>query len=120
MFLFMGQTSWTHLLTHKGAWEPLNGVAWCTWAAYSALSIFGIFYTLRMLPIMMFMLFYKGLWLAVVAYPLWKTNQLAGSPAEELTYIFIWIIIPTLFFPWKYAFKKYVLIEKNKKVLPHV
>ena len=88
MFFFIGQSSWTHILTHKGQWEPMNAIAWCTWAAYSTLSLLGIYHTLRMLPIMLFMVFYKGLWLIVVAYPLWKSNTLKGSEAEELTNIF--------------------------------
>jgi hypothetical protein len=115
MFLFISKASWEHILTHKGPWEPTNAIAWCTWAAYSTLSLFGIIHTLRMLPIMLFMVFYKSLWLAVVAYPLWSKNQLAGSPAEELTYIFIWVFIPILFIPWKYVFKKYILPERKKK-----
>jgi hypothetical protein len=109
MFVFIGYASWSHILSHKGEWEPANAVAWCTWAAYSTLAVLGLFHTLRMLPLMLFMIFYKGLWLIVVAYPLWKTNQLKGSPAEEMAGIFIWIFIPILFVPWKYVWRKYVL-----------
>lgn len=111
MFIFIGQSSWTHILTHKGPWEPMNAIAWCTWAAYSTLSLLGIYHTLRMLPIMLFMVFYKGLWLIAVAYPLWKTNTLTGSTAEELANIFIWIIIPLLFIPWKYVFQRFILFS---------
>jgi hypothetical protein len=115
MSFFMGYSAWSHIFTHKGAWEPLNGVVWCTWAAYATLSLFGIYHTLRMLPIMLFMVFYKSLWLIIVALPLWRANQLKGSAAEELTYIFIWVIIPMLFVPWKYVFRKYVLIKTVDK-----
>ncbi|MBI2730002.1 MAG: hypothetical protein HYX40_04500 [Sphingobacteriales bacterium] len=115
MFFFMGFSSWSHILTHKGSWEPTNAVAWCTWAAYSFLSLFGIYHTLRMLPIMLFMVFYKSLWLIVVAYPLWAANQLKGSAAEELTNIFIWVLIPLAFIPWKYVFKKYILFSFSGK-----
>jgi len=93
----------------------MNAIAWCTWAAYSTLSLLGIFHTLRKLPIMLFMVFYKGLWLIVVAYQLWKTNTLKGTEAEELASIFIWIIIPLLFIPWKYVFQKYISFLKVKK-----
>jgi hypothetical protein len=61
------------------------------------------------------MIFYKGLWLIVVAYPLWKAGTLKGSPAEEIAYMFSGIIIPILFVPWKYVFKKYILFETKKK-----
>ena len=37
-----------------------------------------------------FMIFYKTLWVIVVAYPLWRAGALAGSPAEEMAHIFVW------------------------------
>ena len=115
MFVFVATDSWTFILTHEGAFDPIKAVAWCTWAAYSTLALLGVFHTLRMLPIMLFMIFYKGLWLIVVAYPLWSAGTLKGSPAEEMAYMFSGIIIPILFMPWKYVFKKYIVLEKKKK-----
>lgn len=115
MFVMMGRTAWTHILTHQGAWEPYEAVAWCAWAAYATLSLFGIYHTLRMLPIMLFMVFYKMLWLVVVAYPLWKTDTLKGSPAEELAGAFILVVVPLVFIPWKYVFLTYVMPGKRKE-----
>ncbi len=109
MFLFAAKDAWTALLTHNGAWNNEIAVAWCAIAAYTTLSGLGIFHTLKMLPIMLFMFFYKGLWLFFVAYPLWRNGQLAGSDAEGWTQIFILIIVPILFTPWNYVFKTYVL-----------
>jgi hypothetical protein len=115
MFVFVATDSWKVILTHEGPWDPTRAVAWCTWTAYSTLALLGVFHTLRMLPIMLFMIFYKGLWLIVVAYPLWSAGTLEGSPAEGMSYMFLGIIIPILFMPWKYVFKKYILIETKKK-----
>jgi hypothetical protein len=78
------------------------------WAAYSVLSIFALINPLRWLPIVMFEIFYKIIWLVIVAYPLWSTNQLAGSPAEGMTHAFVWVILPIVAMPWTYAFKNYV------------
>jgi hypothetical protein len=114
MFLFIGRTSWVRIIEHQGSWEPTNAIAWCCWAAYSTLSFIGIFKPLRMLPIMLFMVFYKGLWLCVVALPLWRAHQLAGSPAEELAGIFAWIVIPLLFIPWRFVWKNYLNFWKGQ------
>lgn len=84
----MGQTAWSEILSHTGVWEPIEAVTWCVWAAYATLAGFGIYNTLKMLPLILFMVFYKILWLAVVAYTLLTTNTLSGSSAEELTIIF--------------------------------
>ncbi|WP_248330835.1 hypothetical protein [Aquimarina acroporae] len=109
MFLFAAKDAWTELITHEGEWNPEIAVTWCAIAAYTTLSGLGIVHTLRMLPIMLFMIFYKGLWLVFVAYPLWKNGTLASSEAEDWSQIFILIFIPIIFMPWKYVFKTYVL-----------
>jgi len=108
MFAFVATQAWTTLLTHQGPWDPTRAVAWCVWAAYPTMSLLGVFKPLKMLPIMLFMLFYKGLWLAFVAYPLWSTGQLAGSPADEMARVFMGIWIPALFVPWGYVARTYL------------
>lgn len=109
MFLMAAKDAWIELITHEGDWDPEIAVAWCSIAAYTTLSGLGIFHTLRMLPIMMFMLLYKGLWLFFVAYPLWITNQLEGTATGEWAQTFIIIVIPILFMPWKYVLNTFIL-----------
>lgn len=57
----------------------------CRWASYSLLSIVGVFHPLKMLPLVVFEIIYKLVWLIIVAYPLWSAGQLAASPAEGMT-----------------------------------
>ncbi len=113
MFFMAGKDAWTTILQHEGVWQPEVAVAWCAIAAYTTLSGIGIFHTLRMLPIMLFMFFYKGLWLIIVAFPLWSSNQLAGSIYEEWTFTFMILIIPFLFTPWGYVFNYFILGRNN-------
>ncbi|HEV3324487.1 MAG TPA: hypothetical protein VG052_02735 [Puia sp.] len=113
MLIFLGKDSWTYIFTHKGIWNPMDAMAWCIWASYSVLSILGIIHPLKMLPIVMLEILYKVIWLILVAYPLWSSNQLAGSPAERMTYSFLLVVLPILAMPWRYFFKKYVLMEKR-------
>ncbi len=115
MFLFLGQDAWTHILTFKGSWDPEEAAAWCVWASYSMLSVLGIIHPLKMLPLVLLEIAYKVLWLIVVAYPLWSTNQLIGSPAEEMTFAFLWVALPITAMPWKYAFEHYILKPKKNK-----
>ena len=109
MFLFVAKDAWSELINHKGDWNPQIAIAWCAMAAYTTLSGLGIFNTLKMLPIMLFMFFYKGLWLFFVAYPLWSHDKLEGSEAQGWAQIFVLIIVPIIFTPWKYVFKTFVL-----------
>src|SRR4029079_18660336 len=81
MFLFVGFDSWSAILSHQGPWDPMRAAALCMFASYSLLAILGVLFPLRMLPIVLFMLTYKTLWLIVVALPLWSAGTMAGSPA---------------------------------------
>jgi hypothetical protein len=107
--LCVGFDSWTGLLHHRGPWDPVRAAAVCMWAAYSAMSVIGVFRPLRMLPIMGFVIVYKLLWLASVAYPLWAAGRLWGSPAEEMARTFAWVIVPIVAMPWKYAIDTWLL-----------
>jgi hypothetical protein len=108
MLVFLGKDSWTHILTFKGTWDPMAGVAWSLWATYSVLSIIGLINPLKMLPIVLLEILYKLIWLILVAYPLWSSNRLIGSAAENMTYAFLWVVLPILVMPWRYVFRRYI------------
>ena len=114
MLVFLGKDSWTHIFTHKGGWNPTDAMAWCIWASYSLLSILGLLQPLKMLPIVLLEILYKVIWLILVAYPLWTSNRLAGSPAEGMTNVFLLVVLPIIAMPWRYFFRKYVLSQRRR------
>lgn len=73
------------------------------------MAVLGLIHPLKMLPLMMFTIFYKSIWLVIVAYPLWQANALAGSPAEEMTNAFLWLPLAIVAVPWKYVLQNYVM-----------
>ncbi|MDB6163144.1 MAG: hypothetical protein JWL98_576 [Xanthomonadaceae bacterium] len=113
MFALVAPQAWMQLLTHQGPWDPTRAVAWCVWAAYPTLSLLGVFKPLKMLPVFLFMLFYKSLWLIIVAYPLWSTGQLAGSSADEMAHVFMWVPLPALLVPWGYVARTYLPLPRR-------
>jgi hypothetical protein len=114
MFFVLGKETWTHILTHQGPWDPTAAVAWCVWTAFATLAGIGIVHPVKMLPLVLLEIFYKVLWLIIVAYPLWAKGTLARSPAEGITSGFLWVPLPIVAVPWAYAFRNY--IYKPKKV----
>jgi hypothetical protein len=113
MFFVLGRITWTHVLTHQGPWEPTNAVAWCVWTAFATLAGIGIIRPVKMLPIVLLEIFYKMLWLILVAYPLWSAGTLAGSPAEEITSQFLWVLLPIVAVPWGYVLANYLYQPKK-------
>ena len=108
MSAFLATDAWRTVLGHQGAWDHTKAAAWCMWVAYPTLSVLGLIHPLRMLPIIVFMIFYKTLWLLVVAYPLWRAGTLATSPANEMAHTFIWVWLPIVAVPWAYVWRTYV------------
>jgi hypothetical protein len=113
MFFVLGKETWTHILTHQGAWDPTSAVVWCVWTAFATLAGLGITRPLKMLPIIFLEIFYKVFWLILVAYPLWSKGTLAGSPAEGITSAFLWVVLPIVVVPWGYAFVTYIYDPKK-------
>jgi hypothetical protein len=108
MFFVLGRETWTQILTHKGPWDPFQAVVWCVWTAFATLAGLGILRPLKMLPIVLLEIFYKVLWLIIVAYPLWAKGALRGSPAENIASPFLWVILPIVAVPWGYVFVSYI------------
>jgi hypothetical protein len=107
MFFVLGKNTWTHILTHKGLWQPDDAMAWCVWTAFATLAGLGIVRPMKMLPILLLEILYKVMWLILVAYPLWSTGKLAGSPAQGETSAFLWVLLPIVAVPWGYVFATY-------------
>jgi hypothetical protein len=116
--VFIGMFSWSTILNFEGAWKPVNAVAFCMWAAYSTMSVLGIIKPLKMLPIIALQVFYKLIWLSIVAYPLWIRNELAGSDAEQMTNDFLWVILPILAMPWGYFFRSFFTRRAQEHITP--
>jgi hypothetical protein len=111
VFVFVGYTSWSRIINHQGAWEPVGAAALSMWVSHSLLSLIGVFHPLKMLPLVLFEIVYKLVWLAIVAWPLWSANRLVGSPAEGMTYAFLPVVVLIVFVPWPYVFRKYIWIR---------
>ena len=109
MPLFVGTWAWRTLFAHHGPWDPVRAIAFCVWAAYPTLSILGILNPLRMLPLFLFMLSYKTIWLAAVAFPLWSAGALWGTPTGDMAKDFLGLPIGFLVVPWGYVFRHFVL-----------
>jgi hypothetical protein len=109
MFFFVTYDAWSRILRNTENWDNVTAAAWCMWGAYSVILFIGIIYPLKMLPVVLFEIIYKVTWLIIVAYPLWIKNQLIGSPAEGMTYTFLWVVLPIVAMPWRYFFRTHIL-----------
>jgi hypothetical protein len=91
------------LFLHHAHWTLNSGVAHSFLLALALLSIAGIRYPLGMLPLLVYELLWKMIWLCGIALPLWVANQVdADTRASFFEIAPIMILIPLL--PWGYIF----------------
>ncbi len=113
IIFLLGIEVWMKILSHNTQWEPLPAVAFSFWAAFSLLAILGVINPLKMIPLLLVQFTYKLIWLIIVAWPLWSTNALTGSNAQELAFAnFTGIIIDILVIPWQFVIKNFILRKK--------
>lgn len=108
VIVLVGNIAWSNILTHEGDWDPLQAVALSMWAGCSVLSVFGLINPLKWIPLVLFEIAYKSIWLVVVAYPMWSAGTLAGSRAEDIALSFVPVILPVVAMPWGYVLRSHV------------
>jgi hypothetical protein len=92
---------------HHAHWTLTSGVAHSFLLALALLSIVGIRYPLGMLPLLVYELLWKMIWLCGIALPLWAANQVDADTRESFFEIApIIVLFPVL--PWGYIFSNYL------------
>ena len=100
-------TKWPLLLSHPQPWPLMEGVETCMLVALSLLSFLGLRYPVKMLPILLFELGWKFIWVAVVVVPLWRADQL--DPATvKVFYSCLVVLIVLAVVPWRHVVRQYV------------
>lgn len=98
---------WPGVIHHEKPWELKEGVVVCMLASFSALSVLGLRYPLQMLPLLLWELVWKSIWLIVVAFPLWSSGQMDESTWATTLDCLVVVIVPFVI-PWRYVFAHYV------------
>jgi hypothetical protein len=97
---------WPMFFDHE-PWGLAEGTKECMLVAMSLLALLGLRYPLRLLPILLFEVAWKLLWLGVVALPRWSDGNLDGA-AREQTATVLWVVIVIAVIPWRFVLRQYV------------
>jgi hypothetical protein len=95
------------VLRYHGQWELMEGVVQCMLLAFGLLCVLGVRYPVRMLPVLLWELGWKVLWLLVVALPQWRAGTLTADLTRTVFDCMVVVIVP-LALPWGYVVDKYV------------
>lgn len=90
----------------------MEGVVTCLLAAMSLLAFLGLRYPMHMVPILLFEVTWKVLWIAAVALPLLVAGDM-NAAARELLFSCSFVVVIVAVVPWRYAWRRYVRTPGN-------
>jgi hypothetical protein len=91
----------SHPLASRGVIASLLGALW-------ALAFLGLRYPLQMLPLLMFELAWKAIWLFAYGLPQRSAGQMPTTFADDFPAILAGVILMPLVIPWGYVWRHYV------------
>jgi hypothetical protein len=103
---------WPELLNHA-SWELKEGTVVTMLVAMSVLALLGLRYPQRMLPILLFEVGWKLLWLGTVALPLWLDGNLTGATLEQTNAVLV-VAIVIVVIPWRHVVSQFVLARGER------
>jgi hypothetical protein len=92
---------WPLLFDHE-PWTLAEGTVECLLVGMSLLALLGLRYPVRMLPILLFEVTWKLLWLGLVALPLWIDGHLDAATRAQTGKV-LWVAIVIAVIPWRYV-----------------
>lgn len=103
MVIGLGLTVWPKVI---GLAEPsslMSGVVRSMLAAMSALAVVGLWRPLRMLPLLLFEVAWKAIWLLSVAWPLSASGRMDAAVQETVWECLLAVVFLAVI-PWDYVF----------------
>ena len=109
----LGTYIWPTVLHHTSELAVGKGIQLALLAGLGLTSVFGLRYPVQMLPLLLFELIWKAIYLIFFALPLWFAHQITASAAEDIrACLMVVIFIPLI--PWRYVFAHYFLHRGNR------
>jgi hypothetical protein len=104
----LGLVLWPDLIHDALSLHPRPGATPSLLAGVSLMALLGIRYPLRMLPVLLFELTWKSIWLLTVALPLWSVHQIDADTWESVKACLMGIVIFPIAIPWRYVVATYL------------
>ena len=107
MALGIGLTIWPLIVSHGPELPRMTGVAFALLGTIGLLSLLGLRYPLQMIPLLLFELIWKAIWLAAFAGPRWLDGTLDEGMRSTIFDTSLGLVL-ILVIPWRYVWANYV------------
>jgi hypothetical protein len=104
----LGVYIWPAVIHHTNEFAAAQGVRFGLLAGLGATAALGLRYPVQMLPVLLFELIWKAIYLIAFALPLWSAHKINAATAEDIKAVLMVVIFIPLI-PWRYVFAHYVM-----------
>jgi hypothetical protein len=106
--LGLGLFIWPEVIHHTNEFAKTSGVRFGLLAGLGAMAVLGLRYPLQMLPLLLFEIAWKAIYLISFALPLRSAQQIDAAVAQDIDACLMVIIFVPLI-PWRYVVARYVM-----------
>ncbi len=103
----LGTYYWPSVIQHTKEFGVTEGIRFALLAGLGLTAALGIRYPLQMIPVLLFELTWKAIYLVAFALPLWRAHQIDAATAADIQAVLMVVIFIPLI-PWRYVFAQYV------------
>ena len=107
MAVGIGLNMWPEIIRHPLSMPRMTGVALANLGTIGLLALIGLRYPLQMIPLLLYELTWKIVWLIGFALPLWRYGSLDAATQRSVYEIGAGLIL-LLVIPWGYVVDQYV------------
>ena len=95
------------MFQHTDLWAQRKGETGALLSGLAILCVWGLRYPLQMLPLLIFELIWKAVWLVAIAYPLWLNGAITPAVQETVVACLAGVVLTPLVLPWRYIAHHY-------------
>jgi hypothetical protein len=104
----LGVYYWPAVIHHTNEFASAEGVRFGLLAGLGVTAVLGLRYPVQMLPLLLFELVWKTIYLIAFALPLWSAHQINEAAAEDIkACLMVVIFVPLI--PWRHVFAHYAV-----------
>ena len=109
----LGAYIWPSVISHTSVFALDHGIQTALLAGLGLTAALGLRYPVQMLPLLLFELTWKAIYLVAFALPLWRAHQITPAAAADIQSVLMVVILVPLI-PWGYVWKRYVVSSGNR------
>jgi hypothetical protein len=103
----LGLYIWPSVIVHTAEFAAAHGIQCSLLAGLGATALLGFRYPVKMIPLLLFELIWKIIYLAAFAVPLWKAHQITEAVQADITAVLMVVVFLPLI-PWGHVWREYV------------